>query len=121
MAIVERWAQTNRIQFSATKTILGQLRGSFRRRPPIIKFQGTTIAMPPTFKYLGVTFGPRLNIAANLHALHARVTSVMSALTRMGHSTWGIRFPFLAVLYDHILSHCLVRLGSMGGPSDLET
>lgn len=60
--------------------------------------------MPPSFRYLGVTFGHRLNVAPHIATLRSKTSTVMLSLTKMGHSTWGIKYPFLARYYTVIFA-----------------
>lgn len=100
--LVSTWALNNHLQLSTSKTIVGELKGNFRNRPPTIKLNDVSLHFSPTFKYLGVTFGARMAVSPHLRALRTRSSQVMTALTRKSHTSWGLKFPILRTYYYSI-------------------
>lgn len=93
--MVTAWTEEHHLTISASKTVIGVLKGNFRGRPPTVKLGQVNLQQPETFKYLGVTFGSRLAVSSQLEALQDKTLVTLTALTNLAHSVWGLRFPQL--------------------------
>lgn len=82
--------------------MLGQFKGSFRDRAPIVKLCDVNIKLARTYKYLGITFGAQLSIADHLQALQSKSISALTALAKAVHSVWGLKFPLMRLYYRNI-------------------
>lgn len=91
--VVADWAAANHLRIANSKTVMGELKGTFKGRPPIVKLGGTNLRMKDHFTYLGVTFGRQLQ---------DKTSAALEALTRVAHSTWGLNYPMQYAYYKTI-------------------
>lgn len=100
--LVTQWSEDHHLQISSTKTIIGEVKGTFKGRAPTIKLAGSNFHLRRTFRYLGITFGSQLRISLHLESLQARSISGLSSLKKMAHSECRLMFPLMKVYYRTI-------------------
>lgn len=100
--LVSGWFTRNKLLLSVSKTVLGELKGTFRGLLPNIILSGTPLHLAPTFKYLAITFGSRLSVDPHLQALQQKTIITMYSFGRMAYSVWGLKFPLVMLYYRSI-------------------
>lgn len=99
---VVNWIAEFKLFLSKSKTHMILLKGSMVSRSPLVRLEGTPIALSEAVKYLGVVYGPRLNVHKHLELVGGKCKKIFNLLCSLAGGTWGLKFLILNTLYKGI-------------------
>lgn len=108
--MVASWFEDNRLTLSENKTEMLLLKGAFSDRSSIVKIGGKTVRMMSHAKYLGVTFGARLNITKHIENVCTKSKVLFDLFGRIVRFTWSLRYATLGPYSVHAYLQLSVSL-----------
>lgn len=97
---LQRWAASNKLAISTSKTMTMLLKGRLDvERPPRIFVAGQRLTLVPQLKYLGVLVTERLAFQEHLSAIAESAGKIVVGITRVSGNNWGMKPRNLRMLY----------------------
>lgn len=101
--VIEEWCHGYKLTLSQSKSEMLLVKGFLDiKRPPTIRIGSGTIRMKKEVKYLGVAFGPRLNVTPHINAITTKAKNTFHSLARIASKNWGLNYQTLSTLYKCI-------------------
>jgi hypothetical protein len=105
LAILEEWRERNNMKINTSKTAFQSFALVHKTIHPNLSYIGTALSQSNEFKYLGVTFGNKLNCKNHINKIASRVSTRTNVLERLAGSKWGCALSTLNLTYQkYILS-----------------
>lgn len=108
MDFMIEWCKRSKMDLSAEKTVLLQLKGKYdSNRPPTIKADGRSLKMVTSVKHLGVDFDERLGVTTHVNRICENTKNLSYALARVAKDNWGLRPNTLKIIYRGVVESTL--------------
>ncbi|KAF6207172.1 hypothetical protein GE061_018411 [Apolygus lucorum] len=107
---IEDWCKTVKLELSAGKTVMCQLKGNLNTRSPqVIRLEdGTTIRYDQHPKYLGIALSKDFNPTAHTNAIVAKALSSFGRTKSLARVTWGISYYSKRIMYSALFESVLL-------------
>ena len=102
-SILNSWCTKQKLVLSVTKSHMILLKGFLDiRRPPTVKIGSRSLRMVSESRYLGVTYGTRMNITPHINYIYNKSKTILSQFARVAKSTWGLNNSIMESLYKGV-------------------
>lgn len=103
VGVIQSWCSDYKLQLSAHKTQMLQVRGTLDiDRPPRIRIQDTALQYASCLRYLGIMYGRHLTVSEHVEYISARAKQRFFNLSGLAGSKWGYGFRARSLLYNAI-------------------
>lgn len=102
-SLIHDWCTKHKLTLSKEKSEMLLAKGFLDiNRPPTVKIAGQSIKMKRVVKYLGISFGPRLNISPHIDHISAKSKKIFHSIARIAKTHWGLNYRTLNILYKGV-------------------
>ena len=120
--VMEAWAASCGLSFSASKTKLMVFTKKRKLRPPKVIINNEQVEIVDTFKYLGVTLDSKLCWTPHVENVCRKANIVMMQIRKVVGRNWGLkpkycRWMYVSLVRPILTYGCLVWLNSAYKPS----
>lgn len=101
--LIVQWCKQHKLQLSEAKSEMLLVKGFLdTRRPPTVKIGQISLKMPQSVRYLGLHFGPRLNVTPHVKQITDKSKKIFNRLACIAKAHWGVGFKSMLILYRGI-------------------
>ena len=115
LSVVSDWSLNVGVEVSKDKTVCMLMSGRLNTasRPLCIRVNGSTVKYVNNTKYLGISIGERINFKIHLNRLREKMVTVVSGITRVLRSEWGLGRKAMLVICKSLGSMFWLNVGYM--------